>query len=196
MPLWARAVASALLALVATLLVLELLERGRGNASADVTFARDMSAHHAQAVQMSMILHARTHDPQLRTLALDIALTQQAQLGMMHGWLQAWNVPIAGRGPIMRGMGESMGMATAEQIAALSSAPLEEAETLYLQLMLRHHQGGILMAEGAALEVRRPYLRELARKMVEGQRSETGLLEAMLRERRAQPLPAPEAHRH
>ena len=46
-------------------------------------FARDMSAHHAQAVEMSFIVRDRTSDPAVRMLAYDIINTQSAQIGMM-----------------------------------------------------------------------------------------------------------------
>lgn len=55
----------------------------------DVRFARDMSAHHMHAVDMSVTLLKRARDPQVRLLAQDVALTQQAQVGQMAGWLMA-----------------------------------------------------------------------------------------------------------
>src|SRR5687768_6203740 len=56
----------------------------------DVGFAQDMKTHHAQAVEMSAIVHERSDDPDLGYLALDIMTTQQAQIGMMSGWLDQW----------------------------------------------------------------------------------------------------------
>lgn len=52
-----------------------------------VGFARDMAAHHAQAVEMAVLVRDRTNDPTMRQLALDILLTQQAQIGQIRGWL-------------------------------------------------------------------------------------------------------------
>jgi len=62
-------------------------------ASAAAGFARDMQTHHAQAVQMSMLVRDRTTDPDVRTLAYDIALTQQQQIGQMYAWLVRWGIP-------------------------------------------------------------------------------------------------------
>jgi uncharacterized protein (DUF305 family) len=36
---------------------------------------------------MAEILRDKTHSDAMRLLASDIALTQQAQIGMMQGWL-------------------------------------------------------------------------------------------------------------
>jgi uncharacterized protein (DUF305 family) len=58
--------------------------------SADAGFARDMSVHHAQAVAMADIIRFRSDNPALVTLATDIALTQQHQLGRFAGWLDQW----------------------------------------------------------------------------------------------------------
>lgn len=60
--------------------------------SADAGFLRDMSAHHAQAVQMSWVLHDRTGDSGMRYLTYDIATGQQGQIGMMSGWLTDWGL--------------------------------------------------------------------------------------------------------
>ncbi|MFJ3923890.1 DUF305 domain-containing protein [Streptomyces sp. NPDC090022] len=64
-----------------------------GIASADAGFARDMSVHHQQAVEMSFIVRDRTQDEAVRTLAYDIANTQANQRGMMLGWLDLWGLP-------------------------------------------------------------------------------------------------------
>lgn len=58
--------------------------------SVDVGFARDMSIHHQQAVEMSFIVRDRTSDEDVRRLAYDIINTQANQRGMMLGWLEMW----------------------------------------------------------------------------------------------------------
>src|SRR3712207_5353493 len=58
------------------------------DSSPEAGFARDMMVHHAQAVEMAEILRDKSESEEMRTLAADIALTQQAQIGQMQGWLQ------------------------------------------------------------------------------------------------------------
>ena len=70
--------------------------------SADAGFARDMQVHHAQAVRMAMIIRDRSRDPLLRTIAYDIALSQQEQIGQLHGWLIQWGLPATGSRPAAR----------------------------------------------------------------------------------------------
>ena len=110
--------------------------------SSEVRFARDMSAHHAQAVDMSVTLLKRASDPGVRILAQDIALTQQAQIGQMSGWLMAWNRPLAGLDSPMAGMNRAaMGLASVSDVRSLENLPPNMAESRYLFLMRQHHLG-------------------------------------------------------
>jgi uncharacterized protein (DUF305 family) len=91
------------------------------NDSAEAGFARDMIVHHAQAVQMAEIVRDKTKSDSMRLLASDISLTQQAQIGIMQGWLGAWVLPLTGSEPAMAWMGHPTeglmpGMATPEEI--------------------------------------------------------------------------------
>src|SRR5918992_1175568 len=75
------------------------------DSSPEAGFARDMMVHHAQAVEMAEIVRDKTESEEIRTLAADIALTQQAQIGQMQGWLQVWDLPPTGTVPAMSWMG-------------------------------------------------------------------------------------------
>ena len=152
--------------------------------SPDVRFARDMRAHHEQAVDMSLRVLGRTDDPELRLFATDILLTQQNQAGQMTAWLALWERPQSGVESPMAGMASGMGMASAAQVQriASSSLPVREAEILFLQLMHRHHQGGIQMAQAALDDTpRAAVVTRLAQGIVSGQRVELQVIESLLR---------------
>ncbi|RCV54034.1 DUF305 domain-containing protein [Marinitenerispora sediminis] len=164
--------------------------------SADAGFLRDMSAHHAQAVDMSMTVLETAEDPTLRTVAYDIATTQQSQIGRMQGWLVQWGLGARGAQPPMAWMAghghgdapERMpGLATEEDMDALAAAEGEEAEIQYLELMIEHHQGGAEMADAAASLAREPMVTGFARGMAGAQRSEIELMTRMLEERGVRP---------
>ena len=76
-------------------------------------------------------------------------------------------------------------------ICALRQARGEAVDTMYLQLMLRHHQGGLDMMEYAAQNAEVPAVRTLAQTMVNTQASETTRMTQMLAEKGAAPLPFP-----
>jgi uncharacterized protein (DUF305 family) len=142
-----------------------------GQNSADAGFLRDMSEHHAQAVTMSMAVRDRSRDDSVRGIAYDIALTQQAEIGMMRGWLLTWKLRTARVGPPMtwadaqhRGHGAGMpGMATAAELQRLTGASGRDADALFLRLMLDHHRGGLSMAQAALDRVGDPQVRRFAR---------------------------------
>ena len=96
--------------------------------SPEAGFARDMSTHHAQAVAMAEAIRDRTEDPDLKLLATDIALGQQAQIGRMSGWLDEWGLSISSTNAAMAwitddsghdgmDMGSTSGTATATATA-------------------------------------------------------------------------------
>jgi uncharacterized protein (DUF305 family) len=90
-------------------------------------------------------------------------------------------------GPVQR----MPGMATTEEINRLRKLSGAEMDVLFLQLMLRHHQGGLEMAQYAGQHAAEGYVRNLAQKVVASQESEVGLMTAYLRQRGAKPLPFP-----
>lgn len=182
--------ALALLFLATTGLLAFLLwtQRWPAEGSPEVTFARDMAAHHQQAVEMAFLLRERSTDEELRRFALDILLTQQAQIGQMQGWLATWGLPLSGPQPVMDGQAEMMGMASREQVNELQTLPIAEAEVAFLQLMIRHHQGGVMMAQEALRQSNRPEVVRLATAIVNGQQSEISYMEDLLKQRGAAPL--------
>ena len=164
--------------------------------SVDAGFARDMSLHHEQAVQMAALAYDRSDDPAVRLLAFDILTTQQGQIGIMSGWLDAWGVPWTTAGPRMAWMGmptEGLmpGMATAEQLDALRAADGVAADVLFLQLMIPHHVGGVSMATEAAVHAERDSVRQLATAMAEAQTSEIAYMNELLVAKGAAPVAAP-----
>lgn len=168
--------------------------------SADAGFARDMSVHHQQAVEMSFIVRDRTDDEEIRTLAYDIANTQANQRGMMLGWLDLWELPKStADGPMAwMGMRDTAGddgalmpgMATRAELEKLRTASGKKAEILYLRLMTAHHNGGIHMAQGCADRCTVGAELRLARGMVASQQSEVDLMADLLKERGARAEPS------
>ncbi|HEU4324869.1 MAG TPA: DUF305 domain-containing protein [Roseiflexaceae bacterium] len=155
--------------------------------SAEVTFTRDMTAHHTQAVAMALNLRDRTEDELMRSFLLDMVLTQQGQIGIMQGWLDAWGRPFSGARPPMEGMGAMMGMAAPEQVDALRTLPPDQAEILFLQLMIRHHQGALIMADDLLQHSSRPEVVRLATSIRDAQQSEISYMQELLEQRGGTP---------
>jgi len=168
--------------------------------SVDVGFARDMSTHHRQAVTMAGLARDRTDDDMVRTLAFDIETSQNNQVGMMQGWLQVWDVPVNSAAELMAWMsggdhamqmtGNLMpGMATNDELAELRGLSGTDLDVRFLQLMIRHHQGGVQMASYAADHASEDAVRRLARSMVTMQSAEIAAMEQMIVDRGGSTLP-------
>lgn len=91
--------------------------------SVEAGFARDMSEHHAQAVDMSLTVLQSSQDKDIDVLSYDIATTQSNQIGRMQSWLIDWELPIAGDGTRMEWMVSDDGsMAGHHDMSALETA--------------------------------------------------------------------------
>jgi uncharacterized protein (DUF305 family) len=161
--------------------------------SPEAGFARDMIVHHAQALEMAEIVRDKTQKQAIRVLAKEIALTQRGEIGHMQGWLAAWGLPGARNGPTMDWMGhrpggDMPGMATPEELNHLMAAPSDEADALFLLLMISHHRGAIPMAEAVLDRTVRPEVERLASYMAASQRQETELMRNMLRQEELAPV--------
>jgi uncharacterized protein (DUF305 family) len=170
--------------------------RTPGDDSVEAGFLRDMSTHHAQAVEMSMIAHANSTNPAIVTLSGDIALTQHGQIGYMQAWLRGWHLSPTGSAEPMAWMpgsagsvvnGLMPGMATPEQMAALRKATGKQLDIQFLTLMRQHHLGGIHMAQEAIDLSGNTDVDWLAQTMVTGQQGELTLIDGLLKQIQATP---------
>lgn len=172
--------------------------------SVDVGFAQDMTVHHEQAVTMASWERDHTSDPYVHQIAADIAATQTSQIGRMQGWLELWGAPALppggshmawmaepshDHGAMAAGVARMPGMASDDELAALRAATGPQLDVLFLQLMLRHHQGGAGMLEYAAEHAAVPQVRNLAAQMLRSQNTESDYMRQLLAERGGQPLP-------
>lgn len=196
-----RARVSIILSIFALMILVSLLgcwlgrqTFGPGANSPEVGFARDMLTHHAQAVDMATILRDRTDDPAMRQLALDIMLTQQAQIGQIEGWLAVWRYPLASTDPAMGWMGMPTngpmpGMATPEQLNQLRALTDVEADGLFLQLMILHHRYGVIMGQAVLELTQRPEVQALAQSIVNAQTIEIATMQDLLQRKGFPPVP-------
>lgn len=173
--------------------------RHPGDDSAEAGFARDMSEHHAQAVQMSQLVMQRSEDEAVRRLAVDIDNNQNFERGQMAAWLAEWGLPRARDGEPMEWMaghdhsaadlpaGVAMpGMATPTEVQALTDSTGRDAEVLYLELMTTHHIAGVEMAQAVLDLGEDPQVLAAAQRMVDAQTGEVRLMSDMLAERGGQ----------
>ena len=127
----------------------------RAFAPADVEFMQGMVPHHAQAVIMARWAASHGARADVQRISLRIGAAQSDEIAMMRRWLRerGQDVPdsTATRHVMkMGGMSHDMmmpGMLTDEQMTALDRARGARFDRLFLEGMIGHHRGAILMVE-------------------------------------------------
>lgn len=155
----------------------------------DIGFSQDMIVHHQQALELAGMVRGRL-GPAANTVAASIENSQQREIGLMQGWLSAWDAPQVSDEEPMAWMGGKhdhgdtdapmpglLSRAELDELGALNGAQLEEK---FIRLMIRHHQGGVEMATIAVRDAALPQVRAQARLMVAEQRKEMGVLSGLL----------------
>jgi uncharacterized protein (DUF305 family) len=169
--------------------------RDPGDNSVEAGFARDMSVHHSQAVEMAIIVHDRTNDPDLKYLTQDIFISQQDQIGQMEGWLNLWGLSQTGSEPAMSWMGHPVeglmpGMATPDQVDSLRTLPVDQMNQEFLTLMIAHHQAGIEMAQAALQRSDNDQVKLMAQSIVASQQGEITIMQEKLAQLQGGQAPA------
>ena len=144
---------------------------------ADIRFAQMMIPHHEQAVQMSETLLSKTGgDAEVRALATAITAAQQPEIDRFRVWLEAW-----GAGEGMGGMDHGTdGMMSDDDMAVLENASGGDADRLFLDQMISHHEGAVAMALTEVADGENPDAVALAEQIASSQADEITLMRDLL----------------
>jgi uncharacterized protein (DUF305 family) len=115
---------------------------------ADVRFMQGMIGHHAQALEMTALVPTHGGSDAIGKLAQRIELSQADEIKMMQEWLtgRGQKVPDqhAHHAP---GATLMPGMLTAGEMARLAQARGPEFDRLFLEFMIKHHEGALTMVQ-------------------------------------------------
>jgi uncharacterized protein (DUF305 family) len=116
--------------------------------AADVRFMQGMIGHHAQALEMTMLLRSRTMRDDMRLLARRIDDSQNDEMAFMRGWLAARGAAAADEHAHHAGGAMLMpGMLTPEEMQRLAGASGPAFDRLFLESMIKHHEGALVMVK-------------------------------------------------
>ncbi len=161
----------------------------------DVEFMQGMIMHHAQAVEMTALIKERTENKDLRLLGARISHSQAEEIRFMTRWLETRGESTSMPMPEMKGMDMSghhdhsmmmPGMLTPKQMEALKNAKGSEFDRLFLEGMIQHHTGALIMVKdlydsaGAGQDAE---LFNFATDVDSGQRAEIRIMQNMLGEK-------------
>lgn len=158
----------------------------------DVEFMQGMIMHHAQAVEMTDMIAARTSNRDLHLLGERISKSQTDEIGFMRRWLEVRGESTSHEmkpkqsGHAHGGSGGEMlmpGMLSKEQMDALRKSKGAEFDRLFLTGMIQHHEGALVMVDelfstqGAGQE---SVLFNFATDVDSGQRAEINSMKTLL----------------
>jgi uncharacterized protein (DUF305 family) len=123
----------------------------KGYTAADVRFMQGMIGHHAQALVMSALVVPRTPREVFHSMAERIRLSQESEIAQMQRWLESRGEPLPAadaHAHAAMGHGELMpGMLTQDELRQLENARGNAFERLFLELMIKHHEGALKMVK-------------------------------------------------
>jgi uncharacterized protein (DUF305 family) len=118
----------------------------------DTAFMQGMIHHHAQALRMTALVPDRSASGDVKTLARRIDVSQEGEIELMSDWLRSRGEPapeLHREHGHAHGGGQVLmpGMLTEEELQALERSDGAEFDRLFLEGMIRHHEGAITMVE-------------------------------------------------
>ena len=138
--------------------------------SQDLMFAEMMIPHHEQAIEMSNLALMNSQDPEILKLAQEIKDAQAPEIEQMKSWGAS---SMAHAGHMMDGM------LSEDEINELSAAKGSDFDRLFLEGMIKHHEGAIQMAE-MVLDSRNAEVARLASTIINSQRAEIESMQKLI----------------
>jgi uncharacterized protein (DUF305 family) len=153
---------------------------------ADISFAQMMIPHHREAVEMAEMAVDRAEDPEVKALAEQIQAAQAPEIQTLTGFLETWGADVPAEGGMagMAGMDHSgmpgmSGMMTPEQMDEMSNTTGAAFDTMFLEMMIVHHEGAVAEAQRELAEGVNPQAKELADQVVAAQPAEIDQMRQM-----------------
>lgn len=153
------------------------MDLGPADATYDLRFIDAMVLHHEGAVVMAEVALEHSQRPEIRQLAEAIIAAQAVEIGQMQQWRQDW-YPTASPEPVMYHAAMNHDMAMSEEMAAAMRMDMDlggaddEFDLRFLEAMIPHHEGALVMAEEAQAKSSRAEMQTLAETILTSQQAE------------------------
>ena len=135
----------------------------------DHQFLDTMSAHHQSAMEMAKLVDERSAHDELKQMAKKMIEDQQKEIQQLQDWKKQW-YPNKGDAVNMKMPGmESMNGMSMSKLAASKG---EQFDAMFLDMMPKHHAGGIKMAKDALKKTRHPEIKQFSQKTIDSQTDE------------------------
>lgn len=150
---------------------------GAADANYDLRFIDAMTMHHQGAVVMAKSALEKSKRPEIKQLANNIIKAQNKEIAQLKQWRTAW-YPKASQQPVAFGGANTpvMPMSTKQHESMMMSSDLGAADDKFdlrfLDAMIPHHEGALVMAKDALNKSTRPEIKQLNKDILASQQAE------------------------
>lgn len=153
------------------------MDLGTADANYDLRFIDAMAMHHQSAVIMAQEAQEKSKRPEIKQLASNIIKEQKKEIAQMKQWRQAW-YPQASEQPVAYGGANKsvVPMSAKQHGAMMMSEDLGAADAQFdlrfINAMIPHHEGAVVMAKDALNKSNHPEIKQLAQNIIASQQAE------------------------
>jgi len=153
------------------------MDLGPGDADYDLRFLDGMTPHHQGAIEMAKQAQQKSKRPEIKQLANNIIKAQEKEIAQMKRWRKGW-YPKAGDKLMAYHSQKShmMEMSPEQKQAMMMNADLGAADTefdkRFIDGMIPHHEGALVMAKDALSKSKRPEIKQMAQEILSSQQKE------------------------
>lgn len=151
---------------------------GVTHSAADVSFVTGMLPHHRQAVEMAELATTKAANPLVKAMAARVVAVQNSEVATLTDWLREWGVPVPSEPADHGGHGD--GVMSAQEMADLKTASGPAFDRMFLEMMIRHHDGAITLAGVEQQQGQHPGVKQFATKVIADQSAEMAQLKDLL----------------
>jgi uncharacterized protein (DUF305 family) len=136
--------------------------------SAEAQFISDMSMHHSDAVKMAKMAQMKSDNQAVKALAHKISVDQTKEISQLKGWKARWYSSF-----------KPETMVQMMDMSKLETAKGKEFNTAFLNMMIQHHQAGVIMSNEALPKLKRKQVKSFAENVVSKQTAEISEMETL-----------------
>ncbi|WP_068819722.1 DUF305 domain-containing protein [Phormidesmis priestleyi] len=154
------------------------MDLGAADAEYDLRFIDAMRPHHRGAIDMAKEAIQKSKRPEIKSLAQNIIVTQNREENeLLAKWRKQWypNVPQESVAYDAQ-TNKSVPMSTAQKDSMAMKMDLgaadDQFDLRFLNAMIPHHEGAIVMAKDTLQKSKRPEIKQLAQEIATSQQTE------------------------
>ncbi|CAN1213005.1 DUF305 domain-containing protein [Tumidithrix helvetica PCC 7403] len=153
------------------------MEMGTADAEYDLRFIDAMIPHHQGAIAMARTAQQKSNRPEIKKLAEAIIQDQEKEIAQLQQWRKQWYPNLSDRAMMWDSKANKMMPMTPEykQVMMMDmdlGSANAEFDLRFMNAMIPHHEGALLMAKEAQTKTKRAEMQSLAKDILSSQQAE------------------------